>query len=194
LKYKEAFGIKNSIKLSFDDPDISNPIEIDNKLNGFRAFEAMVNYNIPTGKKVTLKVNSSLILSSLGELNITHFNYTDYYAIGGFRTPFGNSIEFLGAYQREYYSQNALYLAGGIQYEPFKKVFITGLFNYVDVEYPSKWFKSFDFEDLDGLNRRYGYTVSVAYNSLIGPVSLAMARDLDRSLWLWNLNVGYYFY
>lgn len=194
LKYKEAFGIKNNIKLSIDDPDISNPIEIDNKLDGFRAFEAMVNYNIPVGKKVTLKVNSSLMLSSLGELNITHFNYTDYYAIGGFRRPYGNSVEFLGAYQREYYSQNAFYLAGGIQYEPFKKVFITGMFNYVDVEYPARWFKSFDFEDLDGLNRRYGYTFSVAYNSFIGPVSLSMARDLDRSLWLWNLNVGYYFY
>ncbi len=195
MKYKEAFGITNKIKLTIDDPDTGEPIEEKNNLNGFRAFETYLNWNIPVVKKVTFRVNSALILSSLGDLNLSHFNYTDYYAIGGFRHPYGNSVQFLGAYQREYYSQSPFYIAGGIQYEPFKKVFITGLFNYVDVEYPAKWFRpDFDFEDLDGLNRRYGYSFMVAYNSFVGPVSLAMARDLNRNLWLWNFNVGYYFY
>ncbi len=194
FKYKQAFGIRNKIKLTVEDPDTGHPIEVSSKPDGFWAFESYLNYNGSLQKKLTFKINAALILSSLGNLNLGHFNYTDYYAIGGFRRPYGNGVEYLGGYQREYYSQNVTYLAGGLQYEPFKKVFITGMFNYVDVQYPAKWFGRDEFESMDGLYRRYGYSFSVGYNSFVGPVSLAMARDLDRSLWLWNFNIGYYFY
>ncbi len=194
FKYKEAFSIRNSIKLDVDDPDTGKPIEQNGDLDGFRAFESHLNYNVPIGKKLTLKTNAVLIMSSLGELNTAHFNYTDYYAIGGFRSPFGNAVKFLGAYQREYYSQNVFYLAGGVQYEPFSNIFLTGMLNYIDVEYPSKWFSEVEINSMDGLKRRYGFGLSAAYNSKAGPVSLSMAKDFNRSKFIWNLSFGYYFY
>ena len=194
LKYKEAFSIRNSVRLDVDDPDTGKPIELEGDLDSFRAFESYFRYNAPVGKKITLKVNAVLIMSSLGELNTEHFNYTDYYAIGGFRSPFGNAVEFLGAYQREYYSQNILYLAGGVQYEPLKNVFLTGMLNYIDVEYPSKWFSDVETNSMDGLKRRYGFGLSAAYNSKAGPVSVSLAKDFDRSNYIWNLSFGYYFY
>ncbi len=194
VKYKEAFGIKNSIKTNIINPETGNPYEQNKKLDNFRAFETDFYYNGPATKKLTLKANFALRLSTLDTLSLNNFNFADYYFIGGFRRPYGNGAEFLGAYQREYYSQNLLYVAAGLQYEPVKKIFITGMVNYVDVEYPAKWFGMRNFNDLDSVNRRYGFGLSVGYNSIIGPVSLAMAKDFNRKLYLWNFSVGYYFY
>lgn len=194
VRYKEAFSIKSSIRLDENNPETGKPIEVENNLNGFRAFETYFGHNASVGKKITLKTNVALAISSLGKLDIKHFNYTDYYAIGGFRKSYGNSTRFLGAYQREYYSQNVFYLSGGVQYEPFSHVFLTGIINYIDVEYPLKWFSNSDLNDMDGLKRRYGFGLSLAYNSKMGPVSVAMAKDFDRSNYIWNISIGYYFY
>jgi len=193
IKYKEAFDVKTNIKLEENDPNTGKPIEVENNYGGFRAFESYLSYNAPISKKITLKTNVALAVSSLGELNVEHFNYTDYYAIGGFRKPFGNSTMFLGAYQREYYSQNVFYLAGGVQYEPITHIFLTGIINYIDIEYPLKWFSNAELNDMDGLKRRYGFGLSMAYNSKMGPVSVSMAKDFDRSKYIWNVSIGYYF-
>jgi outer membrane translocation and assembly module TamA len=46
---------------------------------------------------------------------------------------------------------------------------------------------------LGGEKRRFGYGLSVGYNSFLGPISFSVARDTRSSENQMNLNIGFWF-
>ena len=102
--------------------------------------------------------------------------------------------EFWGASDKEYVAPNYFYTKLILQYEAFRNVFISGIANYIDVEYPMKAFYDITVDDyLGGEKRRFGYGFSIGYNSPFGPISFSLARDSQLSKTHTNINIGFWF-
>ena len=132
-----------------------------------------------------------MVITNLPEPN---FNITDYYFIGGFNPRFRNVTEFWGASDKEYIAPNYFYSKLALQFEPANRLFITGLVNYIDVQYPMEIIYPITVDDyLAGERRRIGYGLSFGYNSPLGPLSFSMAWDSKLPKTHTNINIGFWF-
>ena len=132
-----------------------------------------------------------MILTTLKEPD---YNITDYYFIGGFNPIFKNVTEYWGASDKEFVSPNYFYSKLILQFELFNNFFISGIANYIDVQYPMEILYDITLDNyLGGEKRRFGYGISLGYNSPIGPISVSLARDTKLSKTQANINVGFWY-
>ncbi len=89
---------------------------------------------------------------------------------------------------------NFFYAAGQIQYEVIRNIFLKGIINYLDSEYPMKWiYPNLDASILGDRYRRFGFGFAAGYSSPLGPINLAFAKDSHRKGWETFFSIGFIF-
>ncbi|MDZ7608769.1 MAG: hypothetical protein U5K79_25010 [Cyclobacteriaceae bacterium] len=142
-------------------------------------------------KRFSIISQNSIVATSVDELS---YNIADYYFIGGFNPRFKHVNQYLGAKNKEYVVPNYFLTKLTLQYEIIPKVLLSGMANYLDAVYPMKWFYTVPEEGfLGGQERRFGYGFSLGYESLVGPIVFAMAKDTQSSATYFHFNLGYWF-
>ncbi|MDW7692837.1 patatin-like phospholipase family protein [Flammeovirgaceae bacterium SG7u.111] len=146
---------------------------------------------IPLLSNLSLITKLRLRLSSIGNNTL---NLDEYDFVGGFSPGQINANEFYGGGLREFGLANYFYGKLGLQYEVKKSVFVQGVFNYLDTEYPVTWvYPDADIDKAGDSYRRYGYGGVVGLRSPVGPIAFAFAKDHHRKGWKTSLIVGFHF-
>lgn len=189
--FKRIFDIKNTVTQISEDSLSTTTTTIEQQLDPYTALELYFTYIFKLNKRFSLITKNAMILTTLGEPD---FNVTDFYFIGGFNPRFKNVSEYWGANDKEYVAPNYFYTKLVLQYEPASNLFVSGIFNYLDVQYPMEILYPITVNDyLGGERRRFGYGMSLGYNSPLGPISFSMAWDTKSSKAHTNINVGFWF-
>jgi hypothetical protein len=114
--------------------------------------------------------------------------------MGGFNPRYSRAIEYWGVNDLEFITTNYFYGKVGLQYNIINKIYLIGLFNYIDTEFPMSWiYKDMDQSLLGGKERRYGFGAGIAVETFIGPISISVAKDQYRNYLVSNLSIGFYF-
>jgi len=148
-------------------------------------------YYYPLSKKFTIFLRTSMVLSNLpgDKFNITDFSY-----IGGFNPRYSLAQEYWGVNDLEFISSNYSYGKLGLQYNFIGKWYLSGLINYIDSEYPMSWlYPEFEQMPFGGKDRRWGGGFSLGLETVLGPISLSIAKDEYRDEFTSNLAMGFYF-
>jgi NTE family protein len=143
----------------------------------------------PISKKIVLdwKNNTTTIFTDSENISTTHF-------VGGYNPLYFNTIPFYGARQYEFALSNVFTSHLLVQWEVFNKVYLLGGINYAEAEFPFKHIPNQDFDNtLGGLPRRFGFGISAAYNSPIGPISFSIAKDVNNSQFTSNFSIGFWY-
>lgn len=187
---KSVFDIKNSVTQTTEDSISVTTSTIEQNLDPFTAVETYFTYIFSVTKRFSIITKNAMVITTLDAPDL---NITDYYFVGGFNPRFRNVSEYWGANNKEYVVPNYFYTKLVLQYEPIDNLFVSGIFNYVDVQYPMEIIYPINVDNyLGGEKRRIGYGMSLGYNSPLGPISFSMAWDSKLSKTQTNINIGYW--
>ncbi|HYI76924.1 MAG TPA: patatin-like phospholipase family protein [Chryseolinea sp.] len=130
----------------------------------------------------------------VSDLPAKTLNLGNYDFVGGFIPSLLNATEYPGVSTKEYLLANYFQGRIGVQYKATNNLYLQGVFNYLDSEYPMQWiYSDVDAGTLGDRKRRYSYGVLAGYRSPIGPIAVALAKDHYRSEWKATLIVGFYY-
>ena len=131
--------------------------------------------------------NINVIFTDVESFSTTHF-------VGGYNPLYFNTLPFLGAKPYEFRLSNVLISRLDGQWEFFNKTYLIGSINYAEAEYPFKHIPNQGFSNtLGGLNRRFSLGLALAYNSAVGPISFAIAHDINKSQLTTNFSIGFWY-
>ena len=191
VSFKNVLDVKNTLTEISEDSISSTRTTIEQKLDPFIALETYFTHIFKINERFSIITKNAMILTTLKEPD---YNITDYYFIGGFNPIFKNVTEYWGASDKEFVSPNYFYSKLILQFELFNNFFISGIANYIDVQYPMEILYDITLDNyLGGEKRRFGYGISLGYNSPIGPISVSLARDTKLSKTQANINVGFWY-
>jgi len=168
-------------------PDDMEDMIADNFISSYIDWQ----YFYPLSKRFTIFLRTSMVLSNLpgDKFNITDFSY-----IGGFNPRYSLAQEYWGVNDLEFISSNYSYGKLGLQYNFIGKWYLSGLINYIDSEYPmSLLYPEYDQMPFGGKDRRWGGGFSLGLETVLGPISVSIARDEYRDEFTSNLAMGFYF-
>ena len=189
VTYRSVFQIDGALDLA--DSVIIDPEALNLNTDRIQAIYASYTQFIPAGKKLTFSAEATMNLSNLESNTL---NFSEYYYIGGFFPMKYNFSPYFGGKQREFVAANFFYTAGHVQYEVIRNLFLSGIINYLDSEYPMKWiYNDLDASILGDRYRRFGYGFAAGFNSILGPVNLAFAKDGHRKGWQTFFSIGFIF-
>jgi NTE family protein len=189
ITYKLVFQVDG--KVETQDTISLGPEDLNLNTDRIHSLFASYSQLIPAHKKLTFGTEITMNISNLdsGTLNLT-----DYYYLGGFLPRDLTTYQYYGGKQKEFQAANFFYASGSIQYEVIKNLFLSGIINYLDAEYPMKWlFTEIQPSKLGDRFRRFGYGFKAGYRSPLGPVTLAVAKDSHRKGWQTFFSVGFIF-
>ncbi len=188
---KHAFDVKNRYTSIPDDTLLTANNTIVQQLDPFTAIEMQYMQIIKLHNRFSIISDNSMALTTLSDFE---YNITDYYFIGGFNPRSKKVSEYWGARDKKYVTPNYFYSKLILQWELFDNFFLSGVANYIDVQYPMEFFYNITVDNfLNGEKRRFGYGFSLGYNSFLGPISFSLARDSRSSENQMNLNIGFWF-
>lgn len=144
---------------------------------------------IPLSRKMVLLSKARLKLSTIPDnlLNLTEYDF-----VGGFTPDLVNGTEFYGAGIKEFFLANYFYGRFGLQYELKRNLFIQTSINMVTTKFPVTFlYPQANTGTMNGMASRFGYGVSIGMRSVIGPISLAVAKDNDRNGVKASLIIGF---
>ena len=100
--------------------------------------------------------------------------------------------QFWGASSKIFTASNFFYVATQVQWNPKRNLYFNVGANYLDLEYPMTWFNEKHDLKADEHKNRFGVMALGSYQTLIGPISVGVAKDqyLDGVVGFFNL--GFY--
>ena len=139
----------------------------------------------------SFSVQGTVVLS---DLEFDSINLIDYQFIGGFNPRYQDAYSYWGSSDREFNAISFSKITSSLQYEVQRDIYLQGLFNYIDSEYPMELLGiKYDKTDFEGRDRRYGAGISAGYNSKFGPIILGLAKDFHKNSVRAYFSIGYYF-
>ena len=121
-------------------------------------------------------------------------NFSEYNYIGGFIPGPFNSNEYWGIGANQYLLASYFFGKLGLQWEAVRNLYVQGVFNYLDTEYPVKWiYPDADIGTIGDKNNSFSFGGLVGYKSPVGPLAFAFAKDHNRKSWKASLIIGFYF-
>jgi len=147
--------------------------------------------NIPVGKKTTLQLISQIgltqsMFSSSEKFSPYLLGAGDFISVGGqLNRPRTNNFTFVGLREGELSVPQLMMVGVQFQYTPIKNVYFTPTFNLLVAGYDAFDFWStlsdFDFSESTTTKAFYqfGYGITSAYMSPIGPIQFTLARDSE---------------
>jgi hypothetical protein len=146
---------------------------------------------IPLGRQVSLLTNLRLRVSSMKN---DLFNLSEYDFVGGFIPGPVNSHEYWGVGANEYLFSSYFYGKLGLQWEVKRNLFIQGVINYLDTEYPVKWvYPDADIGSIGDKKRTFSFGALVGLRSPLGPMAIAVAKDHNKNDWKASLIIGFHY-
>ncbi len=189
VTFRSVFQVDG--KLDLADSVVIDPEELNLNTDRINAIYASYTQLIPTSKKLTFSTEVTMNISNLESNTL---NFSEYYYIGGFFPRNNNFSPYVGGKQREFVAANFFYTAGQVQYELIRNLFLKGIVNYLDSEYPMKWvYPDLDASILGDRYRRFGFGFAAGYSSPLGPINLAVAKDSHRKGWETFFSIGFIF-
>ena len=153
------------------------------------ALKAEANPIIPLTPKFSVITKARMMLSNVRDntLNLNEFDF-----VGGFIPDLVNASEYYGSGTKQYGLANYFYYRIGGQYEIIRNLFFQAHFNYLSTEYPIKWiYSDADIGKLGNRTSRYGFAGSLGFKSPLGPVSVAVAKDVYDKGMQASLMIGF---
>ena len=150
-------------------------------------FDAAYSFN----QKLALIATSHMLLSEADDdfQFATHIDH-----IGGFNPTGMNVNPFWGADVKRFTNTNYLYTGLELRWNFLSKLYISGLINYLDSEYPMKWvYSDLTPQDFGAYPRRLGLGALLSLNSPLGPISLGISKDQYLDDVHGFINIGFYF-
>ena len=131
--------------------------------------------------------NINMTLTDVESFSITQF-------VGGFNPLYFNTLPLIGSKPYEFRLSNVLISRLDAQWEFLNKTYLIGSINYAEAEYPFKQIPNQGVTNtLGGLKRRFSLGLALSYNSVLGPITFALARDINKSQLTTNLSVGFWY-
>lgn len=191
LSIKRAFDIKNQYTSISEDSLSSRTSTIVQQMDPYTAINLKYTQIFKLHERFSIISKNAMVLTSLGDID---YNISDFHFIGGFRPRNKNVTEYWGVQDKRFVAPNYFYSKLTLQWEVFNNLYLSGVANYIDVQYPMEFFYDITVDDyLGGERRRFGYGLSLGYDSFLGPISFSVARDSRNSENQFNLNVGFWF-
>lgn len=191
LSAKQVFDVKNHFISFASDSLISSSTTIVQQLDPFFVIEMNYTQIIRLHPRFLFILKNDMALTSLGE---TNYNLSDYYFLGGFNPANKHVSEYWGVQDKRFITPNYYYGKFTMQWELMDYLFLSGIVNYIDVQYPMQVFYDITVDNyLDGEKRRFGYGLSLGYSSFLGPIAFSWARDSRSADNQFNLNIGFWF-
>jgi len=189
LELSTTTGNSGSVTLG-DTLTIEDP-EAVLQLSGISSLLVDINPVIPLGNRVSLLSKFRMKVSSLDN-DLLNFNEYDF--IGGFLPGLVSSNEYWGVGVNEYVLSNYFFGKVGLQFEVKRNLFLQTIVNYLDTEYPMVWvYPDADIGRVGTENRTFSFGALVGIRSPVGPLSVAVAKDQNKSDWRAGLILGFYF-
>ncbi len=187
---KQILDVQTTLSV-FESDSTSNVVTKTVNPKPFFALETYFTQAFPITERFSIISQNSLVATSADTLD---YNIADYYFIGGFNPRFKHVNQYLGAKDKEYAAPNYFLTKLTLQYEMIPNVLLSAMANYVDTVYPMKLFYNVpEVAYLGGEQRRFGYGLSLGYESLVGPIVVSMAKDAKNSSTYFHFNFGYWF-
>ena len=189
ITYKSVFHVDAEVDVQ--DTVTLGPDDLNLNTDRIQALFTTYKQLIPLHNKLTLGTEITMNISNLdsGTLNLT-----EYYYLGGFLPRNLTSHHYYGGKQKEFQAANFFYTSASMQYEIIKNLFISGVINYLDAEYPMKWiYADLQPSKLGDRFRRFGYGFEAGYRSPLGPINAGIAKDSHRKGWQSFFSIGFIF-
>jgi NTE family protein len=161
------------------------------------------NVYVSGSSTVLFKLQSGLmqeISSNASKLSAYRVAAGDFVAVGGqLYRPRSDSFTFIGLREAELSVPQILMLGAQWQYSPSKNMYLIPGVNILAAGYDSSDFWStlgnFDFsnETTDGAFYQFGYGLTAAYMSLLGPIQVTVSSNAQVNKLRWFLNIGFNF-
>lgn len=148
------------------------------------------------------EAGSSLEVGKAGAGNSYHaYGQGDFFQLGGpWQRPRSFVSPFYGLREQEIIAPHYALLGIGLQYNPIKQLYFKSVLNIMGASLADSWWGSglaspaFTRGPIpDGSWFRSGYGLSVAYNSILGPVQLTYAQTLETGQVRMFINMGFSF-
>jgi hypothetical protein len=157
--------------------------------DAIHALKAEIKPVLPIGQKFAVITKARIMLSNISDNTL---NLNEYDFVGGFTPDLINSTEYYGSDAKQYGLANYFYYRLGGQYEIIRNLFFQAHFNYLSTEYPIKWiYSDADIGKLGNRTSRYGFAGSLGFKSPLGPVSVALAKDVYDKGMQASLMIGF---
>lgn len=186
--FKAQATYVNSLKSSFTIKDSTGNTELEFE-NSQVNLEILYQKVFKVNKKIAIRWTNNVVavFSNSENLSTTHF-------VGGYNPLYFNTIAFYGAKEYEYSLSNALTSQLNVQWEVYNKIFIIPGVSFAESEFPFKHIPNQSFKNnLGGLPRRFGFGITTSYNSPIGPISFAIAKDINNAQFTSNFSIGFWY-
>ena len=149
-------------------------------------FDTKFGVAIPFLRNFSSQTNFRMVINDVDN-NLDNLSQSTF--IGGF-LPRGFKVqEFWGAENKIFTTSNFFYAATQIQWNPKHNLYLNTGINYLDMEYPMSWLKDDILIDTGERPRRFGVMVSGSYQTIIGPITIGVAKDqyLDGVVGFFNI-------
>jgi len=181
--------VDRTVAFQFDSNDLG---ELTGDFNPDEIWKAdfYVKYYHPLNPKLSLYTGLNILVSN-GTDNLEDMAHTTF--IGGYRPVALHAQHYTGAADKRFNNLNYFYLNLGIQWELISNMFLNITAEYIDSEYPMKWIYSNAVRnDFGAYKRRMGFSGMISYRSIIGPISIGVAKDQYFSGVNGFFSLGYY--
>ena len=145
---------------------------------------------IPLHKKLSLIPGLRMVITS-GQAGIADLTHNTF--IGGFQPRANYSQRYLGSVDKRFSNLDYFLFDLGLQWEIISSLYLNLIVNYIDSEYPMKWFYNDVLtENFGAYKRRFGYGGTISYNTFIGPLTFGIAKDQYFSDVNLFFSIGYF--
>ena len=152
--------------------------------------EVELQWYIPLAKRLSLIPGAHMTLtnSSSEVSDIMHGTF-----LGGFRPRAKHAQAFAGARDKRFLNLNYFYGSLSLQWELVNSLYWAVKAEYLDSQYPMKWFYPDVLEDdFEAFPRRLGFASTLSYNSLVGPLTVGVGKDQYLEDYNFFASIGFY--
>jgi NTE family protein len=193
---KYSFGIDYDINIQ----DTLGIFPIDLDPQDFFSFTLKQHNRWKLSERLTAGLQNVVIMNFFDRNNafetIAPF-FNDQIFTGGYRPLLRNSLPFWGADQLSFLTDHLFYNEILFQYEVVDNIFLEGASQYMNSEYPMKWFYKGIEDDVTNLTGNshslWGYGFKASYMSIAGPITFGIASHNKTSKWNPFFGIGFYF-
>jgi len=205
IRLESGLTLLNEADITYNENSTPEEEEIVNNAfasKNFFYFSLRAFNYLQLSNRTSLITSAEMVYTSEEE---TGFNHE--VGIGGFYQNYSMTTTLWGAQFYQYSANNFMKLGAGLQIRAARNVYLKAMVNYINTNYPLLWFDSnrlpdsFGFREvnnegqpsLEPIRQIYGYGISIAFNSILGPLEFnAGTTNLTDRVRL-GLSIGYWY-
>jgi NTE family protein len=197
------FGNPVRAQIYVTTPDTVFDSTVKGNIQNYLRFNLRVQRNIQTSRKLSVQLRGQLgftqnITSTDDRFSAYRLGAGDFFSVGGqINRPRAGSFTFTGLKEAELAVPQVMIVGANLQWTPSKNIYVLPAVNILAAGYDSSdyWQSlgefNFSSENSDGAFYQFGYGVTAAYMSLLGPISITVSNNAQIDKIRWFLNIGF---